>query len=53
MKYNTRINAFGVIFGKFVNFMVLQQEIEVNSKKIQVVHEMTPKSRKEVQHLMR
>ena len=40
MKVNPLKCAFGVSFGKFLGFMVNQQGIEVNPKKIQTLLDM-------------
>ena len=53
MKLNPSKCAFGVSFGKFLNFMVSQRGIEANSKKVRAILEMSsPKMIKEVQSLM-
>ena len=52
MKLNPSKCAFGVSFGKFLNFMVSQRGIEANSKKVRAILEMSsPKMIKEVQSL--
>lgn len=42
MKLNPNKCAFRVTSSKFLGFMVLQQEIETNPKKIRALQEMTP-----------
>ena len=45
--------AFGVASGKFLGFMVFQQGIEANPKKVRAILEMTsPRIVKEVQKLI-
>ena len=52
MKLNPTKYAFGVTLGKFFGFMISNQGIEANLKKIRAVQEMTPlRMIKEVQHL--
>ena len=52
MKLNPSKCAFGVALGNFLGFMVSQKGIEVNSKKVQAILNMTsPKIVKEVQKL--
>ena len=55
-KYQMRLNlakrVFGVLSGKFLGFMVSQQGIEANPKKVKAILDMTsPRSVKEVQRL--
>ena len=53
MKLNPNKCAFGVVFGKFLGFMVSQRGIEPNPKKVRAILEMTsPKMVKEVQKLI-
>ena len=42
MKLNPSKCAFGVAFGKFLGFMVLQRMIEANPDKIQAILSMEP-----------
>ena len=52
MKLNPMKCVFGVSSGKFLGFMVSQQGIETNPKKIRAILDMTsPKTIKEVQRL--
>ena len=52
MKLNPVKCAFGVSSGKFLGFMVSQQGIETNPKKIRAILDMTsPKTVKEVQRI--
>ena len=49
MKLNPSKCAFGVVSGKFLEFMVSQRGIEANSEKVQAIIDMTsPKTIKEV-----
>ena len=53
MKLNPSKCAFGVVSGKFLEFMVSQRGIEANSEKVQAIIDMTsPKTVKEVQKLI-
>ena len=53
MKLNPSKCAFGVVSGKFLEFMVSQRGIEANSEKVQAIINMTsPKTVKEVQKLI-
>lgn len=40
MKLNPKKCVFGVTFGKFLGFMVLQRGIEANPEKVKVILEM-------------
>ena len=52
MKLNPTKCVFGVVSGKFLDFMVSQRGIEANPEKVQVVINMaSPKTVKEVQKL--
>ena len=52
MKLNPSKCVFGVLFGKFLGFMVSKRGIEANPDKINAVLEMTPpRTVKEVQSL--
>ena len=52
MKLNPMKCTFGVSFSKFLGFMVSQQGIEANPKKVKAILEMlSPKTVKEVQKL--
>ena len=42
MKLNPGKCAFGVLLGKFLDFMVSQQGVEANPDKIRAILEMTP-----------
>ena len=54
MKLNSSKCAFGVSFGKFLDFMVSQRGIEENPKKVRAILKMSsPKTIKEVQSLTR
>ena len=54
MKLNPSKCAFGVSFGKFLDFMVSQRGIEENPKKVRAILKMSsPKTIKEVQSLIR
>ena len=53
MKLNPTKCVFGVLLGKFIDFMVSQWGIEVNPEKVKVILDMTfPKAVKEVQMLI-
>ena len=52
MKLNPSKCAFGVTAGKFMGFMVSHRGIEINSKKVRAIMELSPpKTVKEVQSL--
>jgi len=52
MKLNPAKCAFGVSFGKFLGFMVLQRVIKSNPEKVKTVQEMQqPRTIKELQQL--
>ena len=54
MRLNPTKCLFGVSSGKFLGFMVSQQGIEANSKKVKAILDMTsPRNVKEVQKLTR
>lgn len=42
MKLNPENCAFGVGAGRFLGFMILEREIEVNPEKIQAIMEISP-----------
>ena len=54
MKLNLAKCLFGVSSGKFLGFMVSQQEIEANLEKVKAILDIaSPKTAKEVQRLTR